>query len=51
MKKGLNRFAGLMFNGKMVELFSSLKKGSKGSMGSMGSKGWKFQHQTPNHKK
>jgi len=31
MKKGLNRFAGLKFNGGMVELFSSLKKGSIGS--------------------
>jgi hypothetical protein len=39
MKKGLNRFAGLKFNGGMVELFSSFKKGS---MGSMGSKGWGF---------
>jgi len=42
MKKGLNRFAGLKFNGGMVELFSSLKKGSMSSMGSMGSKGWGF---------
>jgi len=42
MKKGLNRFAGLKFNGGMVKLFSSLMKGSKGSMSSMGSKGWEF---------
>jgi hypothetical protein len=29
MKKGLNRFAGLKFNGGMVELFLSLKKDSR----------------------
>lgn len=42
MKKGLNRFACLKFNGGMVESFSFWKKGSKGSMSSMGSKGWGF---------